>query len=465
MLQLLYTLIVVCAVLYCMYALRRRIERGRQKSAWRTMTLSCTNNVNSTSQASIFAIMLCRNALDATLAAKTIASMYENAQCPLHIAVGLYEIVPDLRAESRVLQIYQTEAKSSKYGHSFADLVRTVKVPASRLHGIDAAREFLTRHAYSGEAFICTVAAGLVFFPQWDVKLLESRRHAANPSALIVAPPCLPPPASDFAAPIDDWGSEGMDLRKISAAMGTIGTRFSQQKFMGVGAKEACTPSFLHVDGVELARLPRLSARAFARRMGAQGPPTPSLFWTAELSFAPAHAFIAPEASMEKNTEGLSRAAPWGEERALDSRSSVRAVDYMTSVRLWVAGWDFFTPLEAIASWASHDAFMQHYSRGEAAEALLQGYEGAMARLDARGPRSIAEFTRFSATDPHSGLVYARSQLGVTPDEDVREVSAKYGSQAGFHAEREAMLMELEDRQKSSNALNGNRNHAFTLEE
>jgi hypothetical protein len=41
--------------------------------------------------------------------------------------------------------------------------------------------------------------------------------------------------------------------------------------------------------------------------------------------------------------------------------------------------------------------------------------------------------------------VYARSQLGVTPDEDVREVSAKYGSLAGFHAEREAMLMELQE--------------------
>ena len=462
MLQLIRTLLIACAVLYCIYALRKRIERGRQKSAWRTMTLSCTNNVSSTSQASIFVVMLCRNPLDAPLAAKTIASMFENAQCPRHVAVGVYEHVPDLRAESRVLQLYHSEAQHSKFGHSFADLIRPVKVPASRIHSIDAAREFCTRHAYSGEAFICTVAPGLVFFPRWDVKLLESRRRAANPAALIVSPPCLPP-----AKVVPDYGSEsdsdlhsndlsgGLDMRKISAAMGTIGTRLAQQKLWGStnASNEVCTPSFLHVNGVETGTttiVPRLSARAFARKTGAEGVPTPSLFWTAELSFAPAHAFIAPEV-VKKRSEGLSRAAPWGEDRACDGHSE-RAVDYMTSVRLWVAGWDFYTPVESIASWASHDAFVRHYSLplledagAKASTTSNANYREAISRLDARGPRSIAEFTRFSATDPRTGLVYARSQLGVTPDEDVREVSAKYGSLAGFHAEREAMLMELQE--------------------
>lgn len=468
MLQLIRTLFVACALLYCIYALRKRIERGRQKSAWRTMTLSCTNYVSSTSQASIFVVMLCRNPLDAPLAAKTIASMFENAQCPLHVAVGVYEHVPDLRAESRVLHLYHSEALHSKYGHSFADLIRPVKVPASRIHSIDAAREFCTRHAYSGEAFICTVAPGLVFFPRWDVKLLESRRRAANPAALIVSPPCLPPTKvlSDYVSDSDSISdpnsndlSGGMDMRNISAAMGTIGIRLAQQKLWGGSANasnEVCTPSFLHVNGVETGTtiVPRLSARAFARKTGAEGVPTPSLFWTAELSFAPAHAFIAPEMIKKRGTEGLSRAAPWGEERACDGHSE-RAVDYMTSVRLWVAGWDFYTPMESIASWASHDAFARHYSlplhAGASAGAKANAmYREAISRIDSRGPRSIAEFTRFSATDPRTGLVYARSQLGVTPDEDVREVSAKYGSLAGFHAEREAMLMELQEAEASA---------------
>jgi hypothetical protein len=139
-------------------------------------------------------ILLCRSAAEVESTAHSLVGLFDRSSCPMHISVGVYEIVADLRAASAVSQRYaELATRAPRLGRSFLDRVRIVKVPASRAMLPDAARGFVMSQAYNGEAFVGTLAAGVELLDSWDAVLLEARRKSANPLAFVVSVPSPPP--------------------------------------------------------------------------------------------------------------------------------------------------------------------------------------------------------------------------------------------------------------------------------
>jgi hypothetical protein len=199
--------------------------------------------------------------------------------------------------------------------------------------------------------------------------------------------------------------------------------------------------TFLHIAESTKGTWPRIGARQFAHKdLSVVAPdvvvPQPSLFWCGELSLAPAAAFV--ETGNFKNA--LVNACPFG--AGPSNITSLRDTDYSTSLGLWTAGWDFYTPTIPIARWRSHEALKFYESSNPSSKRYIDhGWLGNASKRNNR--RSVSEFAAFTSTDPYSGESYARSALGVTPQQHVREITAKYGSLREFEAEKEALMMDL----------------------
>lgn len=402
-------------------AMRQRGAVRSKEVRWRQLALECTTGTNSAT--SVFMILLCRGPEEVESTADTLVHLFDRSACPMHLSVGVYEIVPDLRAASAVAARYAALAPSAhRLGRSFADRIRSVKVPAARAMTPDAARGFVLSQAYGGEAFVGTVASGVHLVENWDAKLLEARRRAANPLACVTSPPAPPPPAVGLALKRGD--------SQWSELLGSVGQRLSRT----APPSTMLEASFLVIAQSRGGAWPRISARSFARPDA--DAPQPSLFWTGELSLGPASALVQPE----HPRTGIGAAAPFGTGPRL---ASLRATDYSTTLNLWSAGWDFITPSVPCARWASADALLAYEgSESDGPSAITPSDAEWLASLASRA-RSLEDFQAFSSTDPSSGQVFARAALGVSPQHAPREIVSKYGSLSGFAAEKDALLMEL----------------------
>jgi hypothetical protein len=438
--------------------IRGNLEVKRTEQQWKDMTKKCTHEEGKMSQASIFVVILClsTSSEDIDLVSNTIASLFENATCPMHLSIGAYEVVEDFRSESSLLSKLHAkwDTRASKLRRTFGDRVRIVKVPKKRVHAPDYARGFVMRQAYAGEAFVCTVAPGLVLRQGWDWDMLDARRWAANPFAIIVSPACLP------QIEADDHTQDSMLSRSFAHSpqqwgdfLGSLGSQFanSGMKKRTLSSPTSCTASFLVAEGLDKhTSVPIVSARNFAREKDSSNAPLASLFWTSELSLAPASALVDvvdvhnnPRNSTDSVGLGLARASPFGSFLTHAFQDS-RVSDYATGLRFWISGWDFYTPNVSLASWESRSAYRKYIHSPNQQSLQTNPSETWLTSIYKMGPRSVGEFIQFSATDP-SGKLYPRARLGVTKGATTRELSSKYGSQSGFEAEREALLMELTD--------------------
>jgi len=406
--------VVTLAALGLVWLWSTQRARKRQRAArWSTLALDCTSGQHAT--ASIFMILLCRGPQEVQHAAHTLLALFDQSACPMHLTVGLYEVVPDLRAASAVLARYTALLPSAqRLGRSFAERVRVVKVPASRAMAPDAARGFVMSHAYNGEAFVGTVAAGVLAREGWDTLMLNARRRAANPLAIVVCAAAAPAQALSSSPRGDKW----------SELLGSLGQALSSS------SASSCEPSFF-VAREARSEWPRISARTFARTDADH--PQPSLFWSGELSLGSASAVVN-----QPNGHALGHPAPFGQGFRT---GSMRDTDYCTTVALWTAGWDFVSPSVPCGQWTDAAAIGAYDAPAPCARPSVR--ETWLASLDHR-PRSVQDFAAFSATDPAAGRVFARAALGVSPQHNQREIQAKYGSQSGFSAERDALLFELQ---------------------
>lgn len=407
-------------------ALKRRTLVSARIERWRQLAQECTGGQNSA--ASIFMILLCRSSAEVEATAQSLVKVFDSSSCPMHISVGVYEVVADLRAQSTVAQRYAELAPASlRLGRSFMDRIRFVKVPAARAMLPDAARGFVLSQAYSGEAFVGTVASGVELLENWDVVLLEARRKSGNPLAFVVSAPS-PPPHAPLAKSKPRAPSSAEN--QWSALMSSVGERFALSTQVETASSQL-EAGFLVAAQSRRGFWPRLSARAYARPDTES--PQPSLFWSGELSLGPATAVLRQEHL--RSVIGAAAAFGTGSRRT----RGLRAADYCTSVNLWTAGWDFVTPCTPCARWSSArdlTAYDGQHLQESVDEAWLEELSGRA--------RSLDDWRAFSSSCARTGDVFARAVLGMSPVHDPREVVAKYGSLSGFAAERDALMMELE---------------------
>lgn len=400
---------------------RAKLER------WRQLAQECTGGQNSA--ASIFMILLCRSTDEVEATAQSLVKVFDSSSCPMHISVGLYEVVADLRAQSMVAQRYAELAPASlRLGRSFIDRIRFVKVPSARAMLPDAARGFVLSQAYSGQAFVGTVASGVELLENWDVVLLEARRKSGNPLAFVVSAPS-PPPHTPLHSLKSEPRAPSTAENQWSALMSSVGERFAVTTPPSV-ANGQIEAGFLVAAQSRRGYWPRLSARAYARPDTES--PQPSLFWSGELSLGPATAVLRQEHL--RSVIGAAAAFGSGSRRT----RGLRATDYCTSVNLWTSGWDFVTPCTPCARWSSTRDLAAY--DGQVQESVDEAW---LEDLGGRA-RSLDDWRAFSSSCARTGDVFARAALGMSPVHEPREVVAKYGSLSGFAAERDALLMELE---------------------
>lgn len=432
---------IVLAIIAIRYSRQQTIKKMKELR-WKDTVESCTRGDKST--ATIFMIVLCRGPLEYKLAAETLHSMFEQSACPMHLTVGVYEVVKDLRAPSEVLSLYSAN-RTKQWDHS--QRIKIMKVPISRAMTPDVARGFVLRHAYGGQAFVGLIATGAILLPAWDSTLLDARRNSANPLSCIVAPLSLGSTVS----------TEDRDTRleqnsyddHWSEMIASIG-----QSMEDSGKKHADIQSidanFLYISSSTYGVWPKISSRPFARKelgstkgvngvndQGESVTPIPSLFWTGELTLAPASAFVREEtedAETGSSTVKISSTYTFGQ--GLRDIVSLRVSDYVTSCEMWTRGWDFYTPLSPVAVWSSLSA-LENYDSGGMQDIVDL-------HIPKKSRRTLQDYIEFSSTSPLNGEAYVRAVLGVSPKLHHREIVAKYGSVSGFQAEKEAVILDIE---------------------
>jgi hypothetical protein len=134
--------------------------------------------------------------------AATLHSLFEKAQCPLRIYVGVVEVYAPGETSS-VLDEYESLVRFSKSPFCLKSHVRVIKMPTSEYRGSVAAHAQAERFLYRKEKYVCTITAHAELAPQWEMHCaaaLEQHQKLKKGDSVVLTA-VLPATEKTLAAP------------------------------------------------------------------------------------------------------------------------------------------------------------------------------------------------------------------------------------------------------------------------
>ena len=414
--------VTVAAILAQLVISRRRVRTARQN------ILSACRESNDTT----FVMLVADGTIPAGAVALTLHAIFGAAACPLHVFVGLYQVVQDetdanggvdamdaasgtIRPDDAILALYKELAATNDFPFQLVSAhVRVLRIPAAQYKGGFAAREQLLRYLYRGETNVMCLACPAVLTPRWDVKLntalaqLEAR-HIRG--AVLTTKPALAP------RPVLASG-----LGALQAALANASTKPTYVAVEGRGSPLLCTSASSFA-------APR--ARAYAWK-GTSTAPTPALMWSHAFSFSRAHG-----------------------RRAVLPLPLPRGVSGNEDVMDWVVSFLLFTERRPLLHPHFPVAFALNFANvnvnadtnvktaAPETDVMLSDPQqiAAMARARARAlllehfHRRVDDARAFYSAvgvNTTSGWPSARSRLGLTLGAENEEIAAKIGSLSDY---------------------------------
>jgi hypothetical protein len=357
---------------FIMLKIRKRKEKAR-----------ITNTCSMFSQDTVFVSLLSYN--NTFACAQTICSLFEKADCPLRVYVGVCELyrvdINDTTTTTNrtVVEEYEMQTKFSRSPFCLKDHIRCIRIPVAEFKGVLASHEQIERYLFRGEKYACTMVPGIELAVGWEAHCINLLKSASGLGGVMKRVIISTVPANGGVASVDQPGT-----------------------YCG-----------LQDDG-------SLLGYALKRRAGAASFSllVPALAWSSKFSFCSSSRIkeVPYERLLDKDAEGVDQVM----------------FDMYTTIRLLAEKWQIYHPTGAIA------VYRKIY---EDDEHLGHGSEKWRRELQQRN-RSVANGQVFNLLGiKHSpggkgnGLqLTARARLGLTISPSESEIVMKLGSMGEYYS-------------------------------
>lgn len=400
--------VTVVAIVAQLVLSRRRSARARV-----TIADACRASNDTT-----FVMLVTDDAVAPAAAAVTLHALFSAAACPLHVFVGLYEVVPDdverSDAEDPVLMHYKALVAASDFPFQLvAAHVRVLRIPRDQYKGGVAAREQLLRYLYRGETNVMCLACPAVLTPRWDAKLTTAlaRLEAQHVRGAVLT--TKPAAVAAHAASMD----------ALQTALET-----APPTFVAVHGRSSALARADPDSPADAFAAPQIRAFSFKGNVSPATAPVPALAWS--------HAF-----SFSRGVGTRRDVLPLPLPRGIVGNEDV--MDWLVSFLLFLERRVLLHPPFAVAfslqPMASATASSATCASAGAADAHEDNkYEvAAMARVRSRAlmlehflqrPDAAQAFYDAVGVKSDTGWPSARARLGLTHGANSDEISAKVGS-------------------------------------
>lgn len=324
--------------------------------------------------------------------AETIFDLYQNAQCPRRIFVGLCQ--QNTGYDQDAVRRYEYLADRNGIGN-FRDNIRCFSMSANDAKGPMYARAVIEDQLYRGEKYYLCIDSHTAFTPNWDTEFVQMLLECPSKKPILTMYP-------------SDYSVRGkLDLAQAKKVISSF-FRFKQFN-PDSGLVETEGPIFQH------------------RPSKTQ----PSLFWAACCSFT--YGSVIEEVPFDPNCPYVFL----GEEISM-------------AARLWTHGWDFYNPTYMILhhKWSRNrptfwEQFSgnhpEHVKRREIEEksykrliSLFEGGGGGLGKYGLGTSRTLRAYQEFCGVDFRRGKALKRAYLGLTKNATADEVLLKLGSLTNY---------------------------------
>jgi hypothetical protein len=178
-------IIVLCivAVLVLGMGIRKVVTNIQRKHNKKKTLKACEKETDT-----IFVMLV--SVKDAVGAARTMASIFAQAACPLRVYIGLYEFHDTtVLYNSTAMGMYESLANASAdVPFSMQDHIRVLRAPVSEFKSAVVAREQLQRFLYRSEVFVLSLNQGCTMAEGWDTYFIQLYGPTTNKLALTTIP-------------------------------------------------------------------------------------------------------------------------------------------------------------------------------------------------------------------------------------------------------------------------------------
>lgn len=408
---LLFLLVLVCVVMLSTSFFRdaQGKQRKEQQQLWDQMRQMCY--VPNTPQSPTLFIMMLTTRSSAAASASMLQRLFNRAQCPFRVWVGMYE-VNDAPAEPSALQVYETMSTAdTRYPRCFTDHVVLVSDPLYKVQGPIAARALLMQQVYADQAFVMTLTDDAVLCEDWDTRVVETWHECMQPLAVMTAAP----------TPIAELFEEAERIEAKAVWADAFVKQFEAKHL----SKQTFPSSFAVFDRFSKAGLPLFKPQACARVASL---PFSTQAWSNAFSFTSAYVWkemILPSLPLFQTLTA-------GEEAVV-------------SCVLHAAGCPLFAPPIAICTARRRGGdkrggmatyFDMIKSQARKRPQTSQEHKAALDIL-----KSSPAWTSDLGIDLETRQAYGQAYMGVGDAPETHEITVKYGSVQTFLERKHAMFL------------------------